>query len=73
MEKRKQPPVIVNTFTDGTVECIFDEEHHGQVIAYLSQAMCGAFDVAGEHEAEVRNTLTIMARQMAYVLRHPEE
>ena len=65
MKEIGQLAVVIHTFTDGTVECIINKENRGPALAYLSQAVCGAFDVAGEHEKEVRKTLCTMARQMA--------
>ena len=73
MMKKRTPPVILKTFTDGSVECILDEEHLGETVVYLSQAVCGAFDVAGEHENEVRDALSTMALQMASVVLGKEE
>lgn len=73
MKKRKNPPVILKTFTDGSVQCILDEENLGETIVYLSQAVCGAWDVAGEHENEVRETLSHMALQMASAVLGKEE
>ena len=73
MTKKRNPPVILKTFTDGNVECILDEEHLGETVVYLSQAVCGAFDVAGEHENEVRDALSTMALQMASVVLGKEE
>lgn len=60
----KRPAVVIHAFSDGSVECVFDEAHYGETIAYLSQAVCGAFDVAGEHEKEVREALCLMAQDM---------
>lgn len=73
MTNRRNPPVILKTFTDGSVECILDEEHLGETVVYLSQAVCGAFDVAGEHENEVREALSTMAQQMASMVLGKEE
>lgn len=73
MTKKRNPPVILKTYTDGSVQCILDEEHLGETLAYLSQAVCGAFDVAGEHENEVREALSTMALQMADVVLGNEE
>lgn len=45
----------------GNIEIIVDPEQYRPIMASLSQAMCGAFDVAGEHEEIVYRTIRELA------------
>lgn len=58
--------------SDGTVELSIDQKQRRLVVASLAAAMCGAFDVAGEHEQEVMNTLRLVAAESA-ILGGPDE
>ena len=42
---------------DGRLSAVMEEERRREVIASYSQLLCGAFDIAGEHEAEVLETM----------------
>ena len=44
----------------GKVEIRINQSQYRPIIMSLSQAMCGAFDVAGEHENEVFLTIKAM-------------
>lgn len=41
----------------GRLSAVMEEERRREVIASYSQLLCGAFDIAGEHEAEVLETM----------------
>lgn len=47
----------------GQIEIRVNKEDYRAIIASLSQAMCGAFDVAGEHENVVMATIRELAFQ----------
>lgn len=57
---QKKSLIRVEELDDGNVDIRIDEEQYRSIMTSLSQAMCGAFDVAGEHEEEVYRTIRAM-------------
>ena len=48
--ERKEALINVETLDDGQVDIRINEEKYHFIMTSLSQAMCGAFDIAGEHD-----------------------
>lgn len=46
---------------DGRLSAAIEEDRRREVITSYSQLLCGAFDIAGEHEAEVIETMARLA------------
>lgn len=66
MNDKQEPLIQVIEQDGGDIEIIVDPEQYRPIMASLSQAMCGAFDVAGEHEKIVFRTireLTLRGRE----------
>ncbi|WP_296954691.1 hypothetical protein [uncultured Dialister sp.] len=61
MKRNKNPLVNVTAHKDGHISIEMDKARCHYLIASLSQAMCGSFDVAGEHESEVFDVITGLA------------
>lgn len=61
--ERKEALINVETLDDGQVDIRINEEKYHFIMTSLSQAMCGAFDVAGEHEEEVVHTIRAMVEE----------
>lgn len=61
--ERKEALINVETLGDGQVDIRINEEQYHFIMTSLSQAMCGAFDVAGEHEEEVFRTIRAMVEE----------
>ena len=61
--ERKEALINVETLDDGQVDIRINEEQYHFIMTSLSQAMCGAFDVAGEHEEEVFRTIRAMVEE----------
>ncbi len=59
--KREVIPVAIRISKDGELSVTIAEENHRQVMAMLAQMFCGAFDIAGEHDQLVCDTLAAMA------------
>lgn len=57
MSDMKEAAVQIRVNADGKVTLSIDETLRRSVITAYSQAFCGAFDFAGEHENEVVNAL----------------
>ena len=55
--KRISITMKIQMTRDGRLSAMMEEEHRREVIASYSQLLCGAFDIAGEHEAEVLETM----------------
>ena len=55
MSDMKEAAVQIRVNADGKVTLSIDETLRRSVITAYSQAFCGAFDFAGEHENEVVN------------------
>lgn len=72
MKDQQRVPITIRASSDGTVELSIDQNQRRLVVASLAAAMCGAFDVAGEHEQEVMNTLRMVAAESA-ILGGPDE
>lgn len=64
MDKDRIPVTIIAT-EDGRMELRIDEKQKRMVVTSFSTAMCGAFDIAGEHEASVIATLRTIAEDYA--------
>ena len=60
---QKKSLIRVEELDDGNVDIRIDEEQYRSIMTSLSQAMCGAFDVAGEHEEEVYRTIRAMVNE----------
>ena len=50
MEEKQNALIQVIEKDKGKVEIIIDKEQYRPLMTSLSQAMCGAFDIAGEHD-----------------------
>lgn len=61
MRTRKNAPVTVIAHRDGHISIALDKNRCSYVVASLSQALCGSFDVAGEHENEVFRVISGLA------------
>lgn len=61
--ERKEALINVETLDNGQVDIRINEEKYHFIMTSLSQAMCGAFDVAGEHEEEVFRTIRAMVEE----------
>ena len=61
LEKAEIIPVAIHIGKEGDVSVTIAEENHRQVMAMLAQMFCGAFDIAGEHDQLVCDTLAAMA------------
>lgn len=55
--KRISITMKIQMTRDGRLSAVMEEERRREVIASYSQLLCGAFDIAGEHEAEVLETM----------------
>lgn len=53
--------VIIIADQSGVVDIKIDSKNRMHTITSLSAAMCGAFNLAGEHEKEVLNALSKIA------------
>ncbi|WP_299142294.1 hypothetical protein [uncultured Dialister sp.] len=53
MEEQKEALIQVIEHDHGRIEIIIDREAYRPTMTSLSQAMCGAFDIAGEHDKVV--------------------
>ena len=53
MEEEKEALIQVIEHDHGRIEIIIDREAYRPPMTSLSQAMCGAFDIAGEHDKVV--------------------
>ena len=69
MSDMKEAAVQIRVNADGKVTVSIDETLRRSVITACSQAFCGAFDFAGEHENEVVNALKDFAETNAA---HPQ-
>ena len=49
MEEEKEALIQVIEHDHGRIEIIIDREAYRPTMTSLSQAMCGAFDIAGEN------------------------
>ena len=63
MEEKQNALIQVIEKDKGRIEIIIDKEQYRPLMTSLSQAMCGAFDVAGEHEEEVFHTIRAMVEE----------
>ncbi len=62
MEAKKEIiPVAITVHKNGDISVAIAEENQRQVMATLAQTFCGAFDIAGEHDQLVCDTLAAMA------------
>lgn len=61
MSDKRNAPVTVTAHRDGHISIALDKERCSYVVASLSQALCGSFDVAGEHENEVFRVISSLA------------
>ena len=61
--KRKEALINVEALDDGQVDIRINEEQYSQIMASLSQGLCGAFDVAGEHDDVVFRTIRAMVEE----------
>ena len=50
MEEKGNALIQVIEKDKGRIEIIIDKEQYRPLMTSLSQAMCGAFDIAGEHD-----------------------
>lgn len=68
----QEDDALINVWQNeqGQIEIRVNKEDYRAIMASLSQAMCGAFDVAGEHEEQVMATIQAMALRS---IRMPEE
>ena len=57
MEEKPDALIQVIEHDKGRIEIIIDKEHYRPLMTSLSQAMCGAFDIAGEHDKVVYRTI----------------
>lgn len=55
--KRISITMKIQMTRDGRLSAVMEEECRREVIVSYSQLLCGAFDIAGEHEAEVLETM----------------
>lgn len=69
----RKAAVEITAYPNGKVRIHIDKEMNRQILVSLSQAVCGAFDVAGEHEKEVMDTMTRMAMRAAQTGEKPKE
>lgn len=53
MEEKGNALIQVIEKDKGRIEIIIDKEQYRPLMTSLSQAMCGAFDIAGEHDKVV--------------------
>lgn len=51
--KRISITMKIQMTRDGRLSAAIEEDRRREVITSYSQLLCGAFDIAGEHEAEV--------------------
>lgn len=72
MKEQQRIPITIRASSDGRVELAIDEKQRRLIVTSLAAAMCGAFDVAGEHEKEVMDTLRTVAAESA-LLGGPDE
>ncbi|MEE3453727.1 hypothetical protein [Dialister sp.] len=61
MSDKRNAPVTVTAHRDGHISIALDKERCSYVVASLSQALCGSFDVAGEHENDVFRVISGLA------------
>ncbi len=59
--KRISITMKIQMTRDGRLSAVMEEERRREVIASYSQLLCGAFDIAGEHETEVIETMARLA------------
>ena len=59
--KRISITMKIQMTRDGRLSAVMEEERRREVIASYAQLLCGAFDIAGEHEAEVVETMARIA------------
>lgn len=59
--------VIIFADANGIVDIKIDSKNRMRTITSLSAAMCGAFNLAGEHEKEVLNALSKIALQQVHM------
>ena len=52
--KRISITMKIQMTRDGRLSAAIEEDRRREVITSYSQLLCGAFDIAGEHEAEVK-------------------
>lgn len=55
--KRISITMKIQMTRDGRLSAVMEEERRREVITSYAQLLCGAFDIAGEHEAEVVETM----------------
>ena len=59
--KRISITMKIQMTRDGRLSAAIEEDRRREVITSYSQLLCGAFDIAGEHEAEVIETMARLA------------
>ena len=59
--KRISITMKIQMTRDGRLSAAIEEDCRREVITSYSQLLCGAFDIAGEHEAEVVETMARLA------------
>ena len=59
--KRISITMKIQMTRDGRLSAAIEEDRRREVITSYSQRLCGAFDIAGEHEAEVVETMARLA------------
>lgn len=59
--KRISITMKIQMTRDGRLSAAIEEHRRREVITSYSQLLCGAFDIAGEHEAEVIETMARLA------------
>lgn len=59
--KRISITMKIQMTRDGRLSAAIEEDRRREVIISYSQLLCGAFDLAGEHEAEVIETMARLA------------
>lgn len=57
MEEKPDALIQVIEHDKGIIEIIIDKKQYRPLMTSLSQAMCGAFDIAGEHDKVVYRTI----------------
>lgn len=59
--KRISITMKIQMTRDGRLSAAIEEDRRREVITSYSQLLCSAFDIAGEHEAEVIETMARLA------------
>ena len=59
--KRISITMKIQMTRDGRLSAAIEEDRRREVITSYLQLLCGAFDIAGEHEAEVIETMARLA------------